>query len=776
MKRYLVERELIQNNIQVLQKKAGSAVIWAVLKGNGYGLGLLPMAETCRAAGLDHFAVTEIAEARALREGGFETEPILMLQPTADADEITALLPLHVIFTISSTEDASVLAGLAAQAGVTAEAHIKIDTGMGRYGFLPEEMEKITPVYHYMDTIHVTGIYTHLHSAFCDKKATKAQIESFSRVLAALREAGIEPGMAHILNSSGVLHFSGAAMDAVRVGSALAWPRPRRAWAQARRVLRDAGGRAEMAAQGAHDGIWRGMEGEAADARRNFARRLVQRIWLRDGQRFIPLPRLSAAHRRKPAHDALRESLLCDDQRQALQGARPYRDAAHSGRRQRHPVLAGRHGARGDQSADAEGDGRGMAVTMGHPIAAIATGHGRSGIGILRMSGEGCIERAAKVFTRADGRPLEAAEDRKLVLGTMTDAEGRPVDHCMAFISRAPHSYTGEDTVEFQCHGSPAALTAGLEALFAAGFRQAGPGEFTRRAFLNGQMDLTQAEAVIDLIDAETADAAANAAGQLAGAILRKIDPIYDNLVDILAHFHAVLDYPDEDIDPFELAQFAGQLDGDAKALNRLLATCHRGRIVKDGLSAVILGSPNAGKSSLLNCLAGFDRVIVTDIPGTTRDAVEQTVRLGRHLLRLLDTAGIRETDDQIERMGVERSLAAAQEADLALFVVDGSKPFSAEDQEAMDAALGARACIALMNKTDLGQVIEASDLPFDYVVPISAKTGAGMELLEQAMDMLFADDAPCDGSLLTNARQAEAIVSGRAIRCVLRSGRCRPA
>ena len=238
-----------------------------------------------------------------------------------------------------------------------------------------------------------------------------------------------------------------------------------------------------------------------------------------------------------------------------------------------------------------------MAVTMGHPIAAIATGHGRSGIGILRMSGEGCIERAAKVFTRADGKPLEAAEDRKLVLGTMTDAEGRPVDHCMAFVSHAPHSYTGEDTVEFQCHGSPAALTAGLEALFAAGFRQAGPGEFTRRAFLNGQMDLTQAEAVIDLIDAETADAAANAAGQLAGAILRKIDPIYDNLVDILAHFHAVLDYPDEDIDPFELTQFAGQLDGDAKALNRLLATCHRGRIVKDGLSAVILGSPNASRA-----------------------------------------------------------------------------------------------------------------------------------------------------------------------------------
>ena len=221
MKRYLVERELIQNNIQVLQKKAGSAVIWAVLKGNGYGLGLLPMAETCRAAGLDHFAVTEIAEARALREGGFETEPILMLQPTADADEITALLPLHVIFTISSTEDASVLAGLAAQAGVTAEAHIKIDTGMGRYGFLPDELDQLLPIFRYMPGLHVTGIYTHLHSAFCSQKATIAQAEAFQRVLDQLHASGCETGMAHMLNSAGLLKYPQYAMDGVRVGSAI---------------------------------------------------------------------------------------------------------------------------------------------------------------------------------------------------------------------------------------------------------------------------------------------------------------------------------------------------------------------------------------------------------------------------------------------------------------------------------------------------------------------------------------------------------------------------
>ena len=381
---------------------------------------------------------------------------------------------------------------------------------------------------------------------------------------------------------------------------------------------------------------------------------------------------------------------------------------------------------------------------MSEPIAAIATPPVPSAIGIVRVSGEGAIEAASAVFRAASGRPLAACESRRLVYGTLLGPDGAPIDQVLATLSRAPHSYTGEDTAELQCHGSPAVLAMALEALFAQGVRQAGPGEFTKRAFLNGKLDLTQAEAVADLLEAETPAAVRQAAGQLSGALSRRVAALYDGLVDLMAHFHAVLDYPDEDIDPFELAQFAGQLDGDAKALNRLLATCHRGRIVKDGLSAVILGSPNAGKSSLLNCLAGFDRVIVTDIPGTTRDAVEQTVRLGRHLLRLLDTAGIRETDDQIERMGVERSLAAAQEADLALFVVDGSKPFSAEDQEAMDAALGARACIALMNKTDLGQVIEASDLPFDYVVPISAKTGAGMELLEQAMDMLFADDAPC--------------------------------
>lgn len=400
---------------------------------------------------------------------------------------------------------------------------------------------------------------------------------------------------------------------------------------------------------------------------------------------------------------------------------------------------------------------------MAHPIAAIATGLVRSGIGILRMSGDGCIDLANRVFALYNGQALSSLPDRKLARGTLFDAQNRPIDEAMVFISHAPHSYTGEDTVEFQCHGSPAVLTAGLSALLSNGFHQAGPGEFTKRAFLNGQMDLTQAEAVIDLIDAETADAAANAAGQVAGVLRKQLDPIYDSLMDICSHFHAVLDYPDEDIEPFRLQAYAGTLTSASKKLDALLSSCRRGNFIKNGVQAAILGAPNAGKSSLLNALAGFDRVIVTDIPGTTRDAVEQTVTLGRHLLRLLDTAGIRDTSDTVEHLGVERSFQAAQSCQLAFFVVDGSKPLTPEDEAAMDAALQAPEAIAILNKQDLPCVIDPCELPFSYVIPVSCAKQEGLDLLEQALDMVFDNEAPCDGSILTNARQADAIAKSRA-------------
>ena len=297
---------------------------------------------------------------------------------------------------------------------------------------------------------------------------------------------------------------------------------------------------------------------------------------------------------------------------------------------------------------------------MSDIIAAIATGAQPCAIGILRLSGEGCAAVAGRVFRLQSGVPLEEAPNRKLCIGTLYDRKGRVIDQALAVYTRAPHSYTGEDTVELQCHGSPAVLAAGLDALFAAGARQAGPGEFTKRAFLNGQMDLTQAEAVIDLIDAETADAAANAAMQVGGAMYRQINPLYEQMVDICSHFHAVLDYPDEEIPDFVLP--AQVLQEISDRLGQLLRGFERGKILRRGVRAVILGRPNVGKSSLLNALAGFERVIVTDIAGTTRDTVEQTVRLGGVLLRLIDTAGIHETADKVEALGVQRSEQAAQE------------------------------------------------------------------------------------------------------------------
>ena len=405
---------------------------------------------------------------------------------------------------------------------------------------------------------------------------------------------------------------------------------------------------------------------------------------------------------------------------------------------------------------------------MSHTIAAVSTGLSVSAIGILRLTGDDCAAVAGKVFTLLSGKPLDQAPDKKLMLGTLHDREGRVIDQCCVIYSRAPHTYTGEDTVEFHCHGSPAVLAAGLESLYRAGARPAGRGEFTKRAFLYGKLDLTQAEAVIDLIEAETADAAANAAGQVVGVLQRKLDPIYQNLTDICSHFHAVLDYPDEDIEDFGLEKYRDSLRSDAKALDALLRTYGQGRIVRQGVAAAIVGRPNVGKSSLLNALAGFERCIVTDIPGTTRDTVEEQVMLGNTRLRLIDTAGIRETGDTVEAMGVQRSREALDQADLVLCVCDGSQRLTEEDRAIIDLCLACEKTIALINKTDLGQAVQPSDLPFDTVIEICAKTGQGLDRLADTVDALFAGKLTCDGSILTNARQYDAC--RRAHEAILRS------
>ena len=354
-------------------------------------------------------------------------------------------------------------------------------------------------------------------------------------------------------------------------------------------------------------------------------------------------------------------------------------------------------------------------------ISAIATALGTAGVGIIRMSGENSIAVAEKIFDK----PLSSAPDRKIIFGHVKNPAGEIVDEVLVLIMRAPKSYTRENVVEIQCHGGVEVLREILSLTFKAGARPAERGEFTKRAFLNGRLDLSQAQAVLDVIQAKTSTALSVAQNQLAGKTSAKIRAIRTEILDVLAHIEALIDFPEDDIDDAVTSELDAKILAQIDAVKIFLANQRSGRILREGLETAIIGKPNVGKSSLLNFLAETDRAIVTDIPGTTRDSIEEFVSIRGVPLKIIDTAGIRNSDNPVEKIGIERARDCAARAELILALFDGSREISAEDLEILKLIDG-RSAIILLTKADLPRAIDTAR--FENFIAISVKTGAGVE------------------------------------------------
>ena len=398
-------------------------------------------------------------------------------------------------------------------------------------------------------------------------------------------------------------------------------------------------------------------------------------------------------------------------------------------------------------------------------IAAIATARGEAGIGIVRVSGVRALPIAAELFRASRGVSSTELSTHTLTYGHIIDTStsDEVIDEVLLGVMRAPRTYTGEDIIEFNCHGGMATLSAVLDLVVKNGARVAEPGEFTKRAFLNGRLDLAQAEAVAELIASKTDLSRKIAVETLTGRLSDTVNDLSDRLADLLAEVEASIDFPEEDLDFMKVEMQLETARTVQTDLTTLLDTATEGRIITEGVNVAILGKPNVGKSSLLNALIGTTRAIVTDIPGTTRDTIEETININGIPLKLIDTAGIRQTDDIVEQEGVERSKAVLDRAELLLLMFDASQPLNTADLELLQAAEAAKA-ILILNKVDLPIVTPASTLlmhcPKKRVVETAIPDGKGIDALRAATcEELLGDEFVIGESpIVTNARHQEAL------------------
>lgn len=391
---------------------------------------------------------------------------------------------------------------------------------------------------------------------------------------------------------------------------------------------------------------------------------------------------------------------------------------------------------------------------MEDTIAAVATAYGEGGIGIIRISGEEALPILQKIFEFHGD--TDTFTSRRMTYGKIIDKEkNQIIDEVLAVYMKGPKTYTAEDVVEINCHGSMVSLRKTLALVLRKGARLAEPGEFTKRAFLNGRLDLSQAEAVIDMIRAKTDKSFDVAVSQLEGRLSLKVEEIRQKLLDLLVDITVNIDYPDEDIEEMTYEKLEESIVETQDMIEKLLETSSTGRMIREGIKIAIVGKPNVGKSSLMNGLLKETRAIVTDIPGTTRDTIEEVLSIRNIPVYLVDTAGIRETSDKVEKMGIEKSKEAFNQADFILFLLDGSRSLEEEDLQIME-FLKERKCLVLINKRDLGEAISIEEisakLPASQVIEASLLKGQGITEIEDAVeDLVYGGEIVQKESMMVN-------------------------